>query len=247
MADCERGAMTHGRKEKMSGNSRTKNGGDYLTGFSEEPKNGGAVCSRDLETRVTELEQQVATLTERVDRLSGVIPRQYLPGFEEIGKKKPGPDKNIDDAELFRSRDGIVGWLEGVWPDIVQPLFATRDPRKVQAILKSVARPKDTQPPWQSRFLRHPVRLLDFVHSEKFRKKPPKKTVLDALNLPLEDERRKRAANRLPTRQIANAMAGVPKLSWRTSLDRCSKNPCSYLVTISTARHYRAMRAIVEP
>jgi hypothetical protein len=239
--------MTDGRNEKAARNSLTKSGGDYLTGFSEEPKNGTSVCSRDLETRVTELEQQVATLTERVDRLSGVIPRQYLPGFEEIDKKKPGPDKNIEDAELFRARDGIVGWLEGVWPEIVQPLLATKDPRKVAAILRSVARPKESQPEWQGRFLRHPARLLDFLNGKKFRRKPPRETVLNALNLPLEDERRKRAANRLPTRQIANAMAGVPKLSWRTSLDRCSKNPCGYLVTISTARHYRAMHAIVEP
>jgi len=88
---------------------------------------------------------------------------------------------------------------------------------------------------------------VNFLHSEKFKKKPPRKTVLDALNLPLEDEKRKRAANRLPTRQIANAMAGVPKLSWRTSMDRCSKNPCRYLVTLSTAQHYRAMYDIREP
>ena len=65
-------------------------------------------------------------------------------------------------------------------------------------------------------------------------RKDPQKTVRDALNRPAEDEKRIRAANRVPTRQIANAMAGVPKLRWRTSLDRCSKNPCSYEVAPAT-------------
>jgi hypothetical protein len=225
----------------MTRNSRTKTDEGHLTGFPQKPKNRLQGVSLDQEARIAELEQQVAALTERVDRASGVIPTQFLPGFQDNEKKKPGPAKHIEDDELFRSRDGIVGWLEGIWPEIVQPLFATRDPRKVLAILKTVARPKESQPPWQSRFLRHPAKLLDFLNSKKFKKKPPRKTVLDALNRPLEDERRERAANRLPTRQIANAMAGVPKVSWRTSLDRCSKNPCRYLVTLSTAQHYRAM------
>jgi len=231
----------------MTRNSRTKNCGSRLTGSSDEPKKQLPADSRDLEAKVLELEQRMAALTERVDRLNDVIPNRYLMGAEETDKKKPGPDKNIEDTVLFRSRDGIAGWLEGVWPEIVQSLYATDDPRQIAAILKSVARPKETQPPWQSRFLRHPARLLDFLKSKKFKKKPPRKTVLDALNLPLEDERRKRAANRLPTRQIANAMAGVPKLSWRTSLDRCAKNPCGYLVTLNTAQHYRAMYGIAEP
>jgi len=95
--------------------------------------------------------------------------------------------------------------------------------------------------------LQHPDELLEFLKSKKFRKKPPRKTVADALGTSLEDEKRKCAANRLPTRQIANAMAGVPKLSWRRSSDRCSENPCPYLVTLSTAQHYRAMYNIPEP
>jgi hypothetical protein len=210
-----------------------------LTGFSRKSKNRPAAHPRALEIKVGELEQQISVLTERIDRLSGIIPSSYLPGGENNQKEKPGPHKNIDDDELFRSRDGIVGWLEGEWSEIVQALFATKDPREIQKILKRVARAKDSQPRWQAQFLRHPAQLLDFLNSRKFTKKPPRKTVIDALTGPLEDDRRKRAANRLPTRQIANAMAGVPQLSWRTSLDRCSKQPCKYLVTESTAQHYR--------
>lgn len=238
--------MTHGRSTGMASNLRTKSGDRRLTGFSEEAKNTATVTPRELEARMAEAERQIADLTERIDRLAGVIPSHYFPNPEENEKRKPGPDKNIGDDELFRSRDNIVGWLEGVWPEIVQPLLATKDPRQVQKILWNIARSKDSRPTWQTRFLRHPAKLLHFFDSDKFRIKPPKKTILDALNLPLEDERRKRAANRLPTRQIANAMAGVPHLSWRTSFDRCSRNPCPYLVTLSTARHYRAMYSISE-
>ena len=33
----------------------------------------------------------------------------------------------------------------------------------------------------------------------------------------------------------------------RHSLDRCSKNPCSYPVALNTDRHYRAMFSIPVP
>jgi len=196
--------------------------------------------------RVAKLEKEVAALREVVNRVDGVL-RDYLyTGVDETGNKKPGPGKYIGDAELFRSRDGLVSWLEEVWPELVQPLLASANPREVAAVLKKVARPKNLQPPWQSRFLAHPAVLLNFLRSSKFKKRPPKKTVMDALNRPAEDEKRKRAANRLPTRQIANAIAGVPKLRWRTSLDRCSKNPCSYEVAPDTEHRYRTLFDIPE-
>jgi hypothetical protein len=220
-------------------NPRTKNRTAPLTEFSGDPTNRPAEQPAGLEARVEQLEREVAALRKVVNRVDGVLPGYIYTGVDE--NKKPGPDKYIGDAELFRSRDGIVSWLEEVWPEIVQALFAAANPREVAAVLKKVARPKNLQPPWQSRFLAHPAVLLNFLRSSRFKKRPPQKTIRDALNRPAEDARRKRAANRLPTRQIANAMAGVPKLRWRTSLDRCSTNPCSYPIAINTDRHYRAM------
>ena len=85
----------------------------------------------------------------------------------------------------------------------------------------------------------------DANHSSLLRIRPPKKTVTDALR-PFDSEQRKRAANRLPTRQIANAMAGVPKLKWRTSLDKCSERPSSYRVGHNAAGHYRAKFGMPE-
>jgi hypothetical protein len=238
--------MTHGRSARTALNSRTKNRRATLTGFSVEPTNRPPAPSASLEARVAELEKEVAALRDVVNRLDGAVPNYFDTGVNE-GNKKPGPTKNIQDDELFRSRDGIVSWLEEVWPELIHPLLAAANPRQVATVLKKVARPKNIQPPWQSRFLAHPAKLFDFLRSSKFKKRPPKKTVMDAVNRPAEDEKRKRAANRLPTRQIANAMAGVPKLRWRTSLDRCSTNPCSYPVAISTDRYYRAMFPVPVP
>jgi hypothetical protein len=76
------------------------------------------------------------------------------------------------------------------------------------------------------------------LRREKFRRKPPKKTVTDALAL-YQSEKRQRAANRLPTRQIANAMAGVPKLKWHTSLDKCSEQAYAARVGYNATMYYR--------
>ncbi len=215
-----------------------------MTGFSKEVKSQAAKRPESLKTRVAALEKEVAALWEVVNRLDGVGPSYLYAGIEDAKEKRPGPDKRIEDAELFRGRDGLVLWLEEVWPELVQPLLAAANSREVAAVLRKAARPKDLQPPWQTRFLAHPAKLGDFLQSEKFRIKPPKKTVADALNRPDNDERRRRAANRLPTRQIANAMAGVPKLSWRTSMDRCSNNPCPYPVSLNASRHFWGMYRI---
>jgi hypothetical protein len=206
------------------------------------PRNGG---KRQL-VQLARLTKRVAKLEETVNRLDGVAPGYYYAGVDET-RRRPGPGKNIEDWRLLNNRDGLVGWLEEVWPKIARPLLSATDPSKVAAILTKVARPKDVQPPWQSRFLAHAAKLFDFLHGDRFRKKPPRKTAVDAINRPADDDRRRRAANRLPTRQIANAMAGVPELGWRTSLDKCSSNPCSYEVALNTDRHYRAMFGIPAP
>ncbi len=188
---------------------------------------------------------RLGELEKAVDRLAGIAPGYYY-GEAEIIKRKRGSGKRVADAELFRSRDGLVDWLEEVWPQIARPLRTAPNPRAVAAVIKGVARRKELRPPWQHRFVAHPAHLFDFLHSAKFRMKPPQKTVVDALNRPEDDEKRKFAANRLPTRRIANAMAGVPRLEWRTSLDKCSDNPSSRPVALNAARYYRAMCGVPE-
>ena len=69
----------------------------------------------------------------------------------------------------------------------------------------------------------------------------------DALTLLWEDQGRWRASNQLPTRQIANAMAGVPEIAWRTSLDRCSAQPAEVFMAVNLDMHYRELFGIPDP
>lgn len=177
-------------------------------------------------------------MQEEIDRASGVAPAGFREAMEAATKKHPGPRKKMDDTELLLNRDNLIVWLEEHWPKIVKPLLAAKSPAEVAAVIAPLAAAPDIRPTWQIGVVGHPAILLDFLRSAKFRIKPPKKTIIDALTS-LDVEKRKRATNRLPTRQIANAMAGVPKLKWRTSLDKCSKTPSSFGVGYGSAAHYR--------
>ena len=95
--------------------------------------------------------------------------------------------------------------------------------------------------------LQNAAALREFLWDERFRKTLPKATVTDALTLPWEDERRRRAANQFPSRQIANAMAGVPDISWRRSLDRCSAQPSIAFVAVNMDMFYRDKYGIPTP
>ena len=69
----------------------------------------------------------------------------------------------------------------------------------------------------------------------------------DALTLPVDDDRRRRAANQFPARQIANVMAGVPDIGWRRSLDRCSANPSTTYLALNTDLYYREVYNLPQP
>lgn len=230
--------MTRGRNAKTRVIRRSKKRSSLLTGFLEKQK-------ESLESRVARLEARIEQMQQEIDRASGAVPAHFYEAIYGTGRKRPGPSKKIDDTELLLNRDDIVQWLEDHWHQIVKPLLAAKSPRAVAAILRPISATRDIRPIWQNRVVGHPAKLLEFLWSNKFRVKPPKKTVVDALAL-VPSEKRHRAANRIPTRQIANAMAGVPKLKWRSSLDKCSRNPSSLRIGYETARHYRATFGIPE-
>ena len=82
----------------------------------------------------------------------------------EQGKRSP-VDRRIKDTELFLNRDNIVEWLEEHWPKIVKPLLAAKNPRQLSEVVREVATTPDIRPEWQRRFVGHPAKLLDFLHS----------------------------------------------------------------------------------
>jgi hypothetical protein len=230
--------MTHGISAKTRVHSRNKKSNGLVT---KSLQNRGI----SLESRMTKLEARIEQMGQENDDFSGGVPARILEAIDNIGKKQRGPGKKVDDTELLLNRDNLVQWLEEHWPRLTKPLLKAKTANEVAAALTAIAAPPDIRHSWQTGVMDHPAELLDFLRSEKFRRKPPRKTVVDALAV-YQSEQRKRAANRFPTRQIANAMAGVPRLKWRTSLDRCSKTPSSYRIAHNTANYYRAIFSIPE-
>ena len=198
----------------------------------ERAKRGRATAKKRLEA----LEGRVEALEREVF--------QPLISFQTSGEYKRRPEKlyAIENDQLWGFRDEIIDRLEGTWPHIARRLLAAKKKEALDKALKPLV-------DWQSyvgkRFLSNTEALLDFLQTDRFNRKPPRRTVVRALNGSWADEESRlatqQATMRLPTRQIANAMAGVPKISWRTSLDRCSRLPSPMAVQKRTDKHYRRL------
>jgi hypothetical protein len=199
--------------------------------------------------RFAELERRIRRLEDDVALLKSLNPSPLIDEVViEVERKKRGRKEKISDAVLFNYREGLILWLESVWPWLADRLFTARTPEQVEAILEAIAEGPASMPDWQERLLQNAGELLDFMRHEKFRKKELLSvTVTDALTLPCNDERRRRAANQFPTRQIANAMAGVPDISWSRSLDRCYANPSTVYFSQTTEMYYREMYGMPMP
>jgi hypothetical protein len=175
--------MTPGRTAKRSNDPRRKKSNRLLTEFGENHENS-------LESRVAVLEARIDEMQEEINRISGnAVPAQIQEALDNIGEPRTEGRKKITDSELSLNRDNLVQWMEEHWPKIVKPLLAARNPREIAAALQPVASPPDIRPTWQIGILDHPGELLDFLRSEKFRRKPPRKTVADALALYKSEQR----------------------------------------------------------
>jgi len=218
-------------------NKRKKNSAESLDKVSDNQPSD----------RIAELERKVAKLQKDVvmlKRQSG-WPLWGNQG-NELRKRKPGPKEKISDEDLLQYRDALILWLEPVWPWMIERLLAARTVTEVAAILEAVTEEPDSRPACQERILQNAAALFEFLWDERFRKTLPKATVTDALTS-WEHKRRKRAANQLPTRQIANAMAGVPDIAWRTSLDRCAGQPSAVFIALNMDMYYRELFGIPAP
>lgn len=191
--------------------------------------------------RIAELERQVAELRRDVALLKQLSDWPvFADESEELKhKKQPGPKEKISDEVLFHYRDGLIRWLERFWSWLEDRLLAASTIEQVRAIFEAVAEEPELRPEWQRRLLESVAALHEFLGSERFRKTLPKGTVIDALNMPLNNARRDRAANQFPSRQIANAMADVPDIGWRRSIDRCAAQPSKAYVPVSIDMYYR--------
>ncbi len=197
-----------------------------------------------------------ATVRKRLEALEGRVDAldrdvfQPLISFETSGeyKRQPGRAHKIGDGQLWNYRDHIIDRLEQSWPDIAPRLLAAKRKEVLDKALKPLA---DWQNYVGKRFLSNTDALLIFLQTRRFNRKPPRSKVVRALNGSWSDEKSRLATQRatmsLPTRRIANAMAGVPEISWRTSLDRCSRMPCPIAVHTRTEKHYRKLYRVPAP
>ena len=200
--------------------------------------------TRSCQERLASLEDQVRRLESRLVYVELNLGIQVYP---EKVQKKPGPTPQISEEDLLDNRDRFIGWLEARWSDLRPKLLGAANTKQVSEALLSVAAPEESHDYYVKRILDGAGALWQFLHSRRFHRKPSKRAVVDALREEYDDPKRMKAAAQLPTRQIANAMAGVPQIGWRTSLDRCSKTPARIVVGRKTEDYYRALYGIPIP
>lgn len=212
-----------------------------------------------------------ATVKKRLEALEGRVEAlernvfQPLISFETSGeyKRRPGRPHEIEDNQLWDYRDQIIDRLEASWPDIVPRLLAAGkkedldkgDLEKAELDKGDLEKALKPLADWQSyvgkRFLSNTDALLNFLQTRRFNRRPPRSKVVRALNGNWSNEKSRLATEQatmsLPTRRIANAMAGVPEISWRTSLDRCSRMPSRLAVPPRTEKHYRKLYRVPAP
>lgn len=216
----------------MAKNTRKKNSRRPIDTISQARQSDRLT---ELEQRIAELEKDVAIL-----KMSSSLPLFTYTSDEAEEKKRPGPKGKIRENALLHCRDDLVLWLEQYWSWLELRVPKTRNGDEARALIEAICEPSESRPWWQTRFLQNTTALHQFLMSERFRKTPlGRATLVDALNTDMATERRQRAANQFPSRQIANAMAGVPEIGWRTSLDRCSAQPSYHYVVGNLEIWYR--------
>jgi hypothetical protein len=163
-----------------------------------------------LAERVDRLEKRLAALEENASELSndGVIDlsqsRYRVFRENDDGPIDPlpitvrrGRTPLIPSAQLERQRDDLINFIEPRWPDLVKHMKMRKGLEHLLQTLKKVSPGAETT--WPYLHLTENIGALwEFLQSGRYKGEP---------------------------RQIAYAMAGVPKMAWRSSLDACTKRP----------------------
>jgi|GEM_PF-3594373 len=176
----------------------------------------------NLEKRLTVLESRVTASND--DDLEEFIKKSrygYLgdddsdPIESEPVSVKRGRRPRIPPDEHARRRDDLVHFVELRWPDLVKHL---KRRKSIESLLQAVqAASPGAEHTWPyHQLIEHVGVLWEFLESGRYKGEP---------------------------RQIAYAMAGVPEITWRSSLDYCTKNPSPLHITLPAFRdHIRRHR-----
>ena len=184
------------------------------------------------EIDLTQFQKRLADVTERLQKLESRVSALEGTDADETefeNKRRPGPRPKIEDEEFFERRDAFVIGLESSWGELEPRLLTAGTPQDVRAVRETITPSMPISEQMKGQITATSDQLFEFLKSGRMIKTVSRATI-GALRRETWDQRSWEAAAKLPTRQLANAIAGAPELSWSRSLDRCSKLPCRWPV-----------------
>jgi len=143
---------------------------------------------------------QLSELAKRVTELEQEVFEKNQFRLPEAPKPKPGPKRKLQKEEVLQRRDALIHWLEENWPELRIAIRKARKPEHLAPALRG-AKGIGThpfQPPFYREWEAYLPILWEFLESGRYHNNP---------------------------RNIANAMAGIPELSWKRSFDICVSSP----------------------
>jgi hypothetical protein len=153
---------------------------------------------------LVDAKRMISDLQQRVLRLEAEL---FGTGAFVLGpppvKPGMGRKRKLEQEELLKRRDLLSRWVEEDWPLLS---VALRKAKNSDDALAAILAAKERVPfVMQPLFYRAPEeykeQLWEFLESERMNGNP---------------------------RNLAGAMAGLPELSWKRSLDICQQNPCQF-------------------
>lgn len=178
-----------------------------------------------LTNRVQQLEQRV----EKLESVTGILAPEWLTSHPDV-RGKPGPKPALQLDTILYRRDRIIRTLEDNWPRIERGLLGTTTDEQIRETLSPYLE-TDTDLKGRLDFQGLSTQLIRTPIREK-----PRSTIFQSFRQ--DGERAFQRLNRLPSRILANALAGVPELSVRRSYDICASHPSINVVGLNIWIHY---------
>jgi hypothetical protein len=180
----------------------------------------------DVKKAFSKVEKSLGALTQKIESLevrlqraevaAGVDVSEFVwNSYPQSQRKKPGIAPAYRLYEWLARRDAAVTFLEMNWPEIKRALQRARKPQDLEEALRSAQKP--TAALVEPEFVQNPAEFLDefweFTKSKRYCNNP---------------------------RWLADAMAGLPKSSWKRSFDVCGRSKCTLTI------HARAIRDFLQ-
>ena len=196
---------------------------------------GKKMRAAPIAKRLQFLEERFAEIIRRVQQLEAHTEIGILDSIAPVPKAKPGRKPKLPLEEILRRRNGLIQILESNWPKLERHVIKAKRSEQIQdeKIRPILAAYLEQNP-------EHSGRLAFKGLGSLLAKKPlrwrPSDTTMRSFR---EDgEKANKHTNRLPSRVLANALAGAPEYPARTSYDKCSKHPSRMTVDLNIWIHY---------